>query len=183
MQQKMLSKSHKLGLIFRGAALGVSLLSLAVSGQANDITSPRDGASSGAASRPAPAKASPGASQVEPTAVTETIVDIDKWSQRARLRATERWTHISLGRYGATYEYLTPTGRATVSKEEYVKQVSGPGYRNGQIDSVSCTEALCTVNARAEIMIQIPRIPSRSVPVFLEEHWVLINGEMWLLRK
>ncbi|GEM_PF-3270225 len=134
-----------------------------------------------------PVATSPKASEpaIVPTtaAALQPIDDATRWGARAKERSNARWALIAEKKFDAAYEFYTPAGRALFTLAEHVGQLQGLNYLDGTAHASECDRDRCKVDARATIYIQIPRIGPRKQTVYLDEHWVLINGEMWLLRR
>ena len=111
------------------------------------------------------------------------IDEATRWSARAKERSNARWALITDKKFDAAYEFYTPASRALFTLAEHVGQLQGLSYLDGMAHNSECDRDRCKVDARATIYIQIPRIGLRKQTVYLDEHWVLINGEMWLLRR
>lgn len=111
------------------------------------------------------------------------IDDATRWSARAKERSNARWALIVEKKFDAAYEFYTPASRALFPSAEHVAQLQGLSYLDGMAHTSECDRDRCKVDARASIYIQIPRIGPRKQTLYLDEHWVLINGEMWLLRR
>ncbi len=116
-------------------------------------------------------------------ATPQAIVDKARWEARALERARERWKLIVEKRFDDAYSYLTETGRALLTKEQHAAQLDRFGYVDGAVDRAECSATVCTVKARGTITIKIPKIGSRPQQLFLDESWVLVGEEMWLLQK
>ena len=116
-------------------------------------------------------------------ATPQAIVDKARWEARSLERARARWKLIIEKRYDDAYSFLTETGKALLSKEQHAGQLERFDYLDGVVDKAECTATVCTVKARGTITIKIPRIGSRPQQLFLDESWVLIGDEMWLLQK
>ena len=129
------------------------------------------------------ATSSPATGSSAVAATPQAIVDKARWEARVLERARARWALIVEKRFDDAYNYLTETGKALLSKEQHAAQLDRFGYLDGVVDKAECSAAVCTVKARGTITIKIPRIGSRPQQLFLDESWVLIGDEMWLLQK
>ncbi len=118
-----------------------------------------------------------------PAAPHQPIDDAARWSARAKERSNARWALITDKKFDAAYEFYTPASRALFTLAEHVGQLQGLSYLDGMAHNSECDRDRCKVDARSTIYIQIPRIGLRKQTVYLDEHWVLINAEMWLLRR
>jgi len=116
-------------------------------------------------------------------AIPQPVVDKARWEARALERARERWKLIVEKRFDDAYNYLTETGRALLTKEQHAAQLDRFGYVEGAVDKAECSATVCTVKARGTITIKIPKIGARPQQLFLDESWVLVGDEMWLLQK
>jgi hypothetical protein len=140
--------------------------------------------------QPAPPVVTPAATAAATTetkksalADPQPIDDKARWMARTIERSNARWKLIAEGKFDDAYQYITAAGRALLTPEQHAAQMRRLAYVDGIAFKADCDAQVCTVDARANIMLQIPRLSPRPQQVFLEEQWVRIDNEMWLLRK
>ena len=90
-------------------------------------------------------------------------------------RVTARWDALIRGDVAASYAFLSPATRATVSEKEYAGKIRKDGFREARIDTIDCDQAACTV--RLFVTYDHPIMKGITTP--LQESWVLENGQAW----
>ena len=92
-------------------------------------------------------------------------------------RAQGRWTALIKGDVPAAYAYLSPAERATTPLDVYKAKRKVGLYRSVKVDSVDCEAAVCTV--KLTLRYDYKRFKGVQTP--LVEHWVIEDGQAWLV--
>jgi len=90
-------------------------------------------------------------------------------------RAKARWDALVKGDVDATYAYLSPATRETVTLEQYRRNTRREGFRSARIDAVDCDADVCTV--KLWITYDHPAMKGMETP--LTEKWVFEKGQAW----
>jgi hypothetical protein len=100
-------------------------------------------------------------------------------------RAKARWEAYFSGDLAGSYEYLTPGYRSSVSSLQYQRSVliKRVAYTNADYMGSSCEATSCTVkfNVGFSISGALPGVKSHKGTQIIEETWVLIDGQWYLV--
>jgi len=100
-------------------------------------------------------------------------------SEIVKQRAEARWSSLVQGDGGATYEYLTPTVRKTLTRDDYVANMRGGFWKTVTVDRVVCeAPALCNVELTVEYDFKSRRNKSP-----LKETWIQEGSNWWYAQK
>lgn len=90
-------------------------------------------------------------------------------------RVKARWDALIKGDLDASYRYLSPASRATLTLERYKKVTRKTGFREAKIESIDCDADACRVKLR----ITYDHRLMAGVQTPLEETWVFDQGQAW----
>lgn len=100
-------------------------------------------------------------------------------------RATSRWELFYSGDLAGVYEYLTPGYRSSVSSLQYQRSVlvKRVAWTSAEYVSSECEETSCKVKFKVGFTISgaIPGVKSHKGTQIIEETWVLIDGQWYLV--
>jgi len=100
-------------------------------------------------------------------------------------RATARWEAIFSGDLAGAYEYLTPGYRSSVSSLQYQRSVllKRVAWTNAKYMGSTCEEKTCKVKFDVGFTVSgaIPGVKSYKGTQIIEESWVLIDGQWYLV--
>lgn len=100
-------------------------------------------------------------------------------------RATERWELFFSGNLAGAYEYLSPGYRSSVSSLQYQRSVlvKRVAWTSADYIGSECEETSCKVKFDVGYTISgaIPGVKSLKGTQIIEETWVLIDGQWYLV--
>ena len=100
-------------------------------------------------------------------------------------RATARWEAFFSGNVAGAYEYLSPAYRTSVSSLQYQRSVllKRVAYTSAKYVESTCQETICKVkfNVGYTVSGAIPGVKSYKGTQIIEESWVLIDGQWYLV--
>ena len=100
-------------------------------------------------------------------------------------RATERWELYFSGDLAGAYEYLSPAYRTSVSSLQYQRSLllKPVTYTSADYLEGHCEETTCKVriNVGYNIVGAVPGVKSFKGAQAIEESWVLVDGEWYLV--
>jgi len=101
-------------------------------------------------------------------------------------RSSARWTALIKGDKDAAYAYLSPGTRNLITLEQYRGRVQTGGFRAVQIEKVDCEPELCKVGLMltydyAPVLRQGTTGSAKGITTYLQEMWVLENGQAWFV--
>ena len=93
-------------------------------------------------------------------------------------RAQARWNALVDRDFAAAYTYLTAGYRAVVPLAAYRRQTTGPAQWEGaKAHSAKCEAARCIVAVEITFRIGLPGHADRVQSSFVDETWVLEDGQ------
>jgi hypothetical protein len=93
-------------------------------------------------------------------------------------RAQARWNALVDRDFGAAYAYLTSGYRAVVPLAAYRRQTTGPAqWESAKAQSAKCEAARCIVAVEITFRIGLPGHSDRVQSAFVDETWVLEDGQ------
>jgi len=93
-------------------------------------------------------------------------------------RAQARWNALVDRDFGAAYAYLTSGYRAVVPLAAYRRQTTGPAqWESAKAQSAKCEPARCIVAVEITFRIGLPGHADRVQSSFVDETWVLEDGQ------
>ena len=105
--------------------------------------------------------------------------------ESVRERAAARWELFFSGDLAGAYEYLSPGYRTSVSSLQYQRSVlvKRVAWTSAEYVSSECEETSCTVRFDLGYTISgaIPGVRSLQGTQKIEETWVLIDGQWYLI--
>lgn len=100
-------------------------------------------------------------------------------------RATARWETFFSGDLAGAYEYLSPAYRTSVSSLQYQRSVllKRVAYTSAEYIGSTCDESTCMVkfNVGYTVSGALPGVKSYKGTQIIEESWVLIDGQWYLV--
>jgi hypothetical protein len=90
-------------------------------------------------------------------------------------RVQERWDALIKGDLQASYGYLSPASRQTLTFDQYQKVTRKEGFREAKIESIDCDADAC----RVKLWITYDHRLMKSISTPLEETWVFDKGQAW----
>jgi len=100
-------------------------------------------------------------------------------------RATARWETYFRGDLAGAYEYLSPAYRTSVSSLQYQRSVllKRVAWTSAEYKESTCQETVCMVkfNVGYTVSGAIPGVKSYKGTQVIEESWVLIDGQWYLV--
>ena len=101
-------------------------------------------------------------------------------SPEARRKAVEtrvqaRWDALIKGDLQASYGYLSPASRQTLTFDQYQKVTRKEGFREAKIESIDCDADACKV----KLWITYDHRLMKGMNTPLEETWVFDKGQAW----
>lgn len=100
-------------------------------------------------------------------------------------RATARWEKYFNGDLAGAYEYLSPAYRTSVSSLQYQRSVllKKVAWTSAKYVESTCQETVCLVkfNVGYTVSGAIPGVKSYNGTQIIEESWVLIDGQWYLV--
>ena len=100
-------------------------------------------------------------------------------------RATARWEAFFSGDLAGAYEYLSPAYRTSVSSLQYQRSVllKRVAWTSAKYVESTCQETICMVkfNVGYTVSGAIPGVKSYKGTQIIEESWVLIDGQWYLV--
>lgn len=97
-------------------------------------------------------------------------------------RAEERWSALIAGQYEKAYDYLAPSSRKILVREQY-RHLFGSAARweKAEVVDVRCERDTCKTRVRLTVQIMARGAPKASPEV--TEDWLLDEGQWWLHQK
>jgi len=101
-------------------------------------------------------------------------------SPEARRKAVEtrvqaRWDALIKGDLQASYGYLSPASRESLTFDQYQKVTRKEGFREARIESIDCDADAC----RVKLWITYDHRLMKGVTTPLDETWVFDKGQAW----
>jgi hypothetical protein len=100
-------------------------------------------------------------------------------------RATARWEAFFSGNLADVYTYLSPAYRTSVSSLQYQRSIllKRVAYTSAKYVESKCEETVCTVKFDVGYTVSgaIPGVQSFAGSQRIEESWVLIDGQWYLV--
>ena len=90
-------------------------------------------------------------------------------------RVKARWDALIKGDVDASYAFLSPTARETVTLEQYRRNTRKEGFRAAKIDAIECNADACTV----KLWVTYDHPAMKGVETPLVETWVFDKGQAW----
>lgn len=119
-------------------------------------------------------------------ATTESVavkVTPESLQARAVERSTARWKALTDKRFEDSFAFLSEASRAGITATEYGETMRRMGFLAATVEKATCTETLCTVRAQTTLPVMIRGVGRRLQTIPVEEQWIPLNGELWLIRK
>ena len=93
-------------------------------------------------------------------------------------RAQARWNALVDRDYAVAYQFLTPGYRAVVPQRRYAGRLGGlASWESAKATSAKCEERRCVVQVEIEFRLALPGHADRLSSTFLDEIWVLEDGQ------
>jgi hypothetical protein len=100
--------------------------------------------------------------------------------QLVKNRSTEFWRARIAGDTAKAYALSTPSYRKVKTAEQYKTQFGGNvGTQSAEVTNVSCEPTKCTVTLKLDVKPAIPGINIGIVPMYMDEVWLLEDGQWW----
>lgn len=100
-------------------------------------------------------------------------------------RAKARWEAFFRGDLAGAYEYLSPAYRTSVSSLQYQRSIllRRVAYTSAEFVESTCQESTCTVKFDVGFAVSgaLPGVQSFESTQIIEESWVLIDGQWYLV--
>jgi len=100
-------------------------------------------------------------------------------------RATARWEAFFRGDLAAMYMYLSPAYRTSVSSLQYQRSIllRRVAYTSAKYVGSTCQESVCKVKIDVGYAVSgaVPGVQSFKRTQIIEESWVLIDGQWYLV--
>ena len=90
-------------------------------------------------------------------------------------RVQARWDALIKGDLQASYGYLSPASRETLTFDQYQKVTRKTGFRAAKIESIDCGADACKV----KVWITYDHRLMQGLSTPLEETWVFDKGQAW----
>ena len=167
------------------AALSLAIVSTAAVAVFIPVTQPPAAPSAPAATAPAASAEKnvslPTAALANPPALKD---DPKYWADRVKARAQQRWQLIIDKKYGESFDYLTIASKGFTTQDQYAAQTASANYAEATVHEVVCEPESCRAEIRAFVDLRVPRMPAPiRTPLFLNERWIVEDGEARLLRR
>jgi hypothetical protein len=96
-------------------------------------------------------------------------------------RSSARWEALIKGDKDAAYAYLSPGTRQMVTLEQYRARPQAINYKAVQVEKVDCDAETCMVGLKVTYDYLPGKGTTRAagVTTYLQETWVLENGQAW----
>lgn len=101
----------------------------------------------------------------------------DTPEQAVKARAQERWNAMVAKQFDKAYEYITPSGRVTLSKQLHSARLSGANWLSAKVTSAVCEPEVCDVTVTLGIEV-MPNLPHQQA---ISEKWILSGGKWWFV--
>lgn len=100
-------------------------------------------------------------------------------------RATARWNALLSGDLAGAYEYLSPGYRTSVSSLQYQRSIllKRVAWTSAKYLESECEVATCKVKINLGFTVSgaLPGVKSYNGTQIIEESWVLIDGQWYLV--
>ncbi|MES2932271.1 MAG: hypothetical protein V4805_02120 [Pseudomonadota bacterium] len=94
-------------------------------------------------------------------------------------RAEARWKALILGNLDHAYAFISPATRKVMPLDAYKKRVKLGMWRDVKIESVACTDDVCS----ASVLLKYDIRDIKDVEKVVEESWIKEDGEWWFVQK
>ncbi len=105
------------------------------------------------------------------------------WEAKAKAAAEQRWFQIAADNYDAAYAAFTEASKVAYTSSDLRSHWGQFRPRGGTVDSVKCSQELCTVRVLVSLSVRIPRVGLKQQQVPFIEGWIVEGGDMRLIRK
>jgi hypothetical protein len=90
-------------------------------------------------------------------------------------RVMARWDALVRGDLKASYGYLSPASRETLTFERYQKVTRKTGFRGARVDAITCDADACKV----KLWVTYDHRLMKGISTPVEETWVFDKGQAW----
>jgi hypothetical protein len=99
-------------------------------------------------------------------------------------RAQSRWDALLKRDWASAYGYLSSGYRATVPLDRYGSQFGGPmQWEAAKAQGAECEESRCVVMVEITFKLLLPGHRDRTSSTFVEEVWLLEEGQWYKFEK
>jgi hypothetical protein len=96
-----------------------------------------------------------------------------------RERSQARWDALLKDRLAEAYQYYSPTSRAVISYEDFVRSIRVGFWKSAKVEAVECgAEEVCEVVVYIEYAVKGAQI---RTPI--RESWIRTEGQWWYVQK
>lgn len=100
--------------------------------------------------------------------------------QSVQKRSTDYWKARVAGEPSKAYALSTPSYRKVRTEAQYKMQYGGNvGTQSAEVVKVTCEAEKCTVRLKLEVKPPIPGVNIGVVPLYMDEVWLLEDGQWW----
>lgn len=92
-------------------------------------------------------------------------------------RVNARWDALVKGDVDASYTYLSPASRQSMTLEQYKRVTRKRGFRGAKIESIACDAGVCSV----KLTITYDHKLMKAIETPVEEKWVFDKGQAWFV--
>ena len=92
-------------------------------------------------------------------------------------RVNARWAALIKGDQEASYAYLSPASRQSLTLEQYKKVTRRSGFRGAKIESIACDAGVCSV----KLTVSYDHKLMKGIETPVEEKWVFDKGQAWFV--
>jgi hypothetical protein len=103
--------------------------------------------------------------------------------KRALERSAARWKALTDKRFEESFAFLSEASRVGTTPSEYAAAMQRMGFVAATNDEVSCEETLCILKTKVTLPVFVRNVGARLQTIPIEEHWIVNNGELWLIRR
>lgn len=105
------------------------------------------------------------------------------WEAKAKVAAEQRWSQIAADNYDAAHAAFTEASKVAYTPSDLRSHWGQFRPQGGTVDSVKCSQELCTVRVLVSLSVRIPRVGFKQQRVPFVERWILEKGNLHLIRK
>ena len=105
------------------------------------------------------------------------------WEALVAERAKARWQLVIENKYAEAYQFFSEASRQGLTVETFERQMRSVGVKSVTVKSVQCGAERCQANLETVVEYAIPRIGRRSMPLPVDEVWVVSNKDAHIVRR
>lgn len=101
--------------------------------------------------------------------------------QALKQRAQRYWDALREGRHGDAWDFISPAGRLTVTREAYALRMATIPLVAANVKEVLCRGGKCRVTALLEFDASVPRVGKIRQSALETDTWMQQDGQLWLI--